>query len=408
MNNKINTLADLQTDKRNARRHTPRNIGMIENSIRQVGVARSGVIDENGLILAGNGTYEALAAAGIERVKVVEADGNEWVVVKRTGLTEEQKQLLALADNRTAELAEWDGSMLSALEIDLAPWFTDQELAKIGVDSGTEAQEGPDPQFDRAEALREQYGVKLGQIWELGEHRLMCGNATKADDVQHLMENVKARLVVTDPPYGVSYADKNTFLNMISPANRIEKCIENDHGSKEETQVMWKSAFREMSAVMDAGAVVYCFMPQGGDQMMMMMMMMEAGIEPRHEIIWLKNNHVLGRVDYAYKHEPILYAWKNGGHKFYGNFQTSILEFDKPQVSDLHPTMKPVLLICKLIENSSQSSEIIYDPFLGSGTTLIACEQLKRRCYAMEISEAYVAVSLDRWSRLTGKTPKLI
>jgi DNA modification methylase len=173
---------------------------------------------------------------------------------------------------------------------------------------------------------------------------------------------------------------------------------------------MWKAAFFEMAAAMDAGAVVYCFMPQGGDQMMMMMMMMMmgAGIEPRHEIIWLKNNHVLGRVDYAYKHEPILYAWKEGGHKFYGDFQTSILEYPKPQISDLHPTQKPVALIERLVSNSSRQSEIVYDPFLGSGTTLIACENLNRRCRAIELDPGYVGVTLERYFQATGIKPVLL
>jgi hypothetical protein len=134
----FNALADLKQDTRNARRHNARNLGMIEQSIRQVGAARSGVIDENGVILAGNGTYEALAAAGIERIKVVQADGNEWVVVQRAGLTEEQKRLLALADNRAAELAEWHGPTLAEQGIDLAPWFSDAELIKIGAASATD------------------------------------------------------------------------------------------------------------------------------------------------------------------------------------------------------------------------------------------------------------------------------
>lgn len=132
---KIDSLADLKPDPRNARRHTPRNIGMIEASLRQVGAARSGVIDENGVILAGNGTYEALAAAGIEKVRVIETDGNEWVVVRRTGLSEQQKRTLAIADNRSAELAEWDGPALEAQGIDLAPWFTVSELEALGFKS---------------------------------------------------------------------------------------------------------------------------------------------------------------------------------------------------------------------------------------------------------------------------------
>ena len=244
----------------------------------------------------------------------------------------------------------------------------------------------------------------MGKLILKSRHRIMCGDSTDADMVARLMNGEKAELVVTDPPYGVSYADKNTFLNAADKGDRNETPIASDHLGKEQTQAMWKSAFANMADAMNKGAVVYCFMPQGGDQMMMMMMMMTgAGIEPRHELIWLKNNHVLGRTDYAYKHEPILYAWKEGGHKFYGDFQTSILEFPKPQKSDLHPTMKPVPLIEKLIANSSRNGGLLYEPFSGSGTTIIAAEQTGRRCYAMELSPQYVDVAIRRWQEFTGQ-----
>jgi DNA modification methylase len=148
---------------------------------------------------------------------------------------------------------------------------------------------------------------------------------------------------------------------------------------------------------MKPGASFYCFMPQGGDQMMMMMMMMKSGIEPRHELIWLKNNHVLGRVDYAYIHEPILYAWKKGaGHKFYGGFQTSVLRYSRPNVSKVHPTQKPIKLIQKLIENSSVIGDIVFDPFLGSGTTLLACRKTGRIGLGCEINPDYEAIIRKR------------
>lgn len=245
-------------------------------------------------------------------------------------------------------------------------------------------------------------------MWRCGRHRIICGDCTHQAVVAQVMQGEKACLVVTDPPYGVSYADKNVFLNTIGRANRIEKPIANDHMSKPHMQAMWKAAFTQMAAVMLPGAVIYSFMPQGGDQMMMMMMMEEAGIEPRHELIWLKNNHVLGRVDYAYKHEPILYAWKAGGHKFYGDFQTSILEYPKPQHSDLHPTTKPIALIARLVDNSSLPGGIVYDGFLGSGTTLIACEQRGRVCRGCELDPGYIAVILQRWADVTGQTPELL
>ena len=282
-----------------------------------------------------------------------------------------------------------------------------QEHGIVPPESGA-PDEAPEPQLDRAEKLRREWGVELGQLWTCGAHRVLCGDCTDAEDVARLMLDEQATLVITDPPYGVSYADKNAFLNTIGPANRIETPIVNDHLSKSDMQALWKTAFSLMAIHMAPGAVVYCFMPQGGDQMMMMMMMEGAGIEPRHELIWVKNNHVLGRVDYAYKHEPILYAWKAGGHHFYGDFQTSLFEFPKPQKSALHPTTKPVELIARLVENSSLPDEVLYDGFLGAGTTLIAAEQLKRRCRGIEIDSGYVAVTLQRYYNLTGDRPKLL
>jgi DNA modification methylase len=336
--------------------------------------------------------------------------GPEYQIAARVSsrsLTDEERRKIAIYSR---QIGQWDWDTLSSWQpAELMEWGFDADLLKdwkrdtAALDNflKSEMEEPTDaePQIDRAAELNEKWGVVTGDLWQIGPHRLLCGDSTKRDDVERVMGGELCELVVTDPPYGVSYADKNKFLNAISPANRVETPIENDHASKEETQAMWKAAFSEAYKYMKPGAVFYCFMPQGGDQMMMMMMMMSAGIEPRHELIWLKNNHVLGRVDYAYKHEPILYAWKEGGHKFYGGFQTSILEFPKPQISDLHPTMKPVELIQKLIENSSMIDAIVYEPFAGSGTTLVACQNLGRIARAIEISPAYCAVILERMSQ---------
>jgi site-specific DNA-methyltransferase (adenine-specific) len=291
-----------------------------------------------------------------------------------------------------------------------------QMLADLAQEHGLYPQsqrEDPGPQLDKAAELQQKWGTALGQLWVLDSgrghaHRLVCGDCTDRAVVERVMGGKMASLVVTDPPYGVEYAEKNKFLNAVAKGNCIQADITGDHGTKNETQALWKAAFEQMDKAMLPGAVVYCFMPQGGDQMMMMMMMMGAGIEPRHELIWLKNNHVLGRVDYAYKHEPILYAWKDGGHKFYGDFQTSILEFPKPQQSNLHPTTKPVELIERLVTNSSQIDEIVFDPFLGSGTTLIACEKFGRQCRAVEIEPRYCAVTLQRFYDMTGTMPVLV
>ena len=204
-------------------------------------------------------------------------------------------------------------------------------------------------------------------------------------------------LVVTDPPYGVDYSSKNKFLNEIDGGKRIQEDIIGDTLSKDDTQKLWYNAFKELERIMKKGAVIYCHMPQGGDHMMMMMMMHKAGIEPRHELIWLKNNHVLGRVDYAYIHEPILYAWKGGaGHKFYGGFKRSVLKYDKPLKSKSHPTTKPVKLTIELITNSSKENDIVFDPFLGSGTTLKACRLTDRIGLGCEINPDYEEIIRNR------------
>jgi DNA modification methylase len=358
---------------------------------------------------------------GMEAPRGIQNGGDDWLVPVQVGYESENDSAAMAylaADNKLTELGGWNEPALAELlqevhnsgEIAIeATGFDADGLDELLRDLGMmeEPPQDQGAQVDRAAELQEKWQVQRGDVWQVGAHRVMCGDSTCVEDVDRLMSGVKADAVVTDPPYGVNYADKNKFLNAIARGNRIQTPIENDHGEKIDIQEMWKASFSQMSLVMSPGAVVYCFMPQGGDQMMMMMMMTGAGIEPRHELIWLKNNHVLGRADYAYKHEPILYAWKDGGHKFYGGFQTSILEFDKPLKSDLHPTTKPVELIERLIINSSQRGEVVYDPFLGSGTTIVACEQTGRIGYGMEIAPEYVAVTLERLSDM-GLQPELV
>ena len=397
---------------RNAKKHDDAQVAQIAASIREFGFNNPVLIDQDNGIIAGHGRVLAARKLGLAEVPCI-----------RLGhLTDTQRRAYIIADNRLTETGGgWDTELLALeledlrlddFDLDLTGFEAAslEEILGAGVgDAGSGLPEDTEPEIDRAEELRQKWGVETGQLWKLGEHRLLCGDSTRAEDVARVMGEDLATLVVTDPPYGVSYADKNAFLNAVDKGCSVQTAIANDHLSKDATQELWRAAFAAMASAMGKGGVVYCFMPQGGDQMMMMMMMMmDAGIEPRHELIWLKNNHVLGRTDYAYKHEPILYAWKEGGHKFYGDFQTSILEFARPQKSDLHPTMKPVPLIERLMANSSQEGEAVYEPFSGSGTCLIACENLKRRCRAIEISPAYVAVALERWHQHTGQTPVLM
>ncbi|GIW70194.1 MAG: hypothetical protein KatS3mg101_0941 [Patescibacteria group bacterium] len=227
-------------------------------------------------------------------------------------------------------------------------------------------------------------------------------------------------MVLTDPPYGVSYGDKNEFLNAIDRGNRIQKNLPNDTKSVKEMKDLWTRAFVNLNLVTKEGGCYYGCSPQGGELMMMMMMSwLEAGWELKQQIIWVKNNIVLGRSDYHYKHEPILYGWKTGkAHRFYGGKgENTVWEIDKPQVSDLHPTMKPIALCARAIKNSSKEGDIIVDTFGGSGSTLIACEQTNRICNMMELDPYYCDVIRKRWWKFVNNgseegweenTPKIL
>lgn len=326
---------------------------------------------------------------------------DELWTIAITDLTDAEADLDLAIGDPLAALAGTDSAKLEALlsEVSSGEAAVQQMLAglaeQVGIGLEVEVGQGGDD-FDTTPDDGPTR-TALGQLWQIGPHRLIVGDCTDPDVVARLMDGEELNLIVTDPPYGVSYADKNAYLNAVGRGNRIQVPIVNDHGTIEETaKNLWEPAFATMYSAAMRGCSLYCFMPQGGDQMMMMMMMMSSKWPPRHELIWLKNNHVLGRADYAYKHEPIVYAWKDAGHTFYGGFQVSVLEFDRPQKSDLHPTTKPLALIEHLIHNSSASGDLVGDWFLGSGTTLIAAHRTNRRCYGCEISEKYADVILRR------------
>lgn len=242
-----------------------------------------------------------------------------------------------------------------------------------------------------------QTDILIGDVITIGPHRLMCGDATNKDHLELLMSGKIADLLLTDLPYGVSYASKNEFLNNIDKGNLVQTKIENDHIGSKELYEFAKSIYTTIAPFMASTSSYYAFMPQGGEQMMMMMALDDSGFQVKHELIWIKNNHVLGRSDYNYKHEPICYGWKKKGtHKFYAGFKTSLFEFDKPVSSKLHPTMKPIALIGELVGNSTKDGDIVVDPTSGSGSTMVACHQSGRICYGLEIDPKYCQVIINR------------
>lgn len=248
---------------------------------------------------------------------------------------------------------------------------------------------------------------KRGDVWQLGDHRLMCGDSANLDEVKKLMGGGKADMCFTDPPYGVSIGDKNKALNEVQKAGKCITNIENDTLPAEELFPILVSAMTNTRLSCKEDACYYVTSPQGGDLgMMMMMMMKDAGLPVRHILIWEKSSATFsfGRLDYEYQHEPIFYTWTKKHHNYReGEYRTTIWKYDKPKKCDLHPTMKPVALVENCLKDATKEGDSVVDLFGGSGTTLIACENLKRKCCTMEIDPHYCDVIITRWESLTGK-----
>lgn len=385
-------------------RHNEEAVSLVAASIAEFGFKNPIILDSKNVIVAGHTRFAAAKKLGLKEVPCIVADD----------LTEQQIKAFRLADNKVAEAATWDMDLLK-IELD---GITDIDMSDFGFDLDSLEEEEKNPEDVKEDEPPEPLAKpksKLGDIYKLGEHRLMCGDSTSADDVAALMDGAKADLVVTDPPYNVAIGSKNAVLNKLNhdkPGHRIDTDISGDKGMTDEEcgQTLWKPAFLNLRNNANDKCSIYCFMPQGGTHMMMMMAMRDAGWQVKHELIWVKNQPVfsMGRLDYDYKHEPILYGWGKG-HNFYGKeYNTSVFEENKPQKSDLHPTMKPVKLIARLINNSSRAGDIVVDAFGGSGTTLIACEQMSRKCYMMEYDPKYVDVIIERWEKMTGKKAQKI
>ena len=402
------------TDPLNLNKHTQRGGGLLENSLRKRGAFRSIASAGKGVkvpvVMAGNFTLEKAVSAGFTEVVNVHVTGNQIVNVVRDDLEPNSPEAIALGleDNEIGKQSyNPDLDILAAVMADPAMQALkaeDKILAGIVEGMGLPKEtKDAEPQIDRAAELQEKWQTASGQLWQLGKHRLLIGDCTVRENVERLMGGESADLVLTDPPYAVDYGAKNRALQSIAPSNRLEDDIAGDNLSVEETaKKLWSPAFENAYNASRNGTVIYCFSPQGGDQMMMMMMMMMKAKwnERLHQLIWRKNSPTfsMGRLDYQYQHEPVLYSWRGTNHGYYGETGRSIIDCDRPSASKLHPTMKPVELFEIFIKNSSRNGELIYEPFAGSGTTIIAAQNLSRRCYAMEISEKYGAVILERFA----------
>jgi DNA modification methylase len=401
--------ADLVAHEANWRTHPPEQVRAMRALLREIGIA--------GAIL----TRELPDG----RLEVI--DGHlrrdldkraEWPALV-TDLTAEESRLALLTYDPIAAMAGADKAAMDAL---LASVHTDSHLVaslleRIAgeaawqvLNDSTEVVEVP-AQIDKAAELQAKWGTAPGQAWQIGPHKLVCGDSRQKAVAGRLWRDggPKIRLVWTDPPYGIDYAAKNAYLNRTDRGNRIQTPIENDNLTAGETGFIFKQALEVARQFAEPGAACYATVPAGPLLVYFIQAFNASGFSFHAQLIWAKSQFVIGMADYHHRFEPILYGWlPDGAHYFVDDrTQDDVFEVDKPHASPDHPTSKPVALISRMIANSSRTGEIIYDPFLGSGGTLVSAHQLGRVGYGVEISPEYSAVALQRLADL-GLEPKLI
>ena len=370
----------------NARTHSPEQINKLRSSLREFGFINPVIIDRDYGIIAGHGRVIAAREEGITEVPCVFVDY----------LTEVQKKAYIIADNRMALDAGWDEELLrveiealKSEDFDIGlTGFDEKELADLFKNDEKEIE---DDDYDLSAALEKASFVEKGDVWVVGRHRLVCGDATNPDDVTKLMDGKRANLVLTDPPYGVSFKSSSGLT------------IKNDSMKNEEFYEFLKKAFENMVAHLEPGGAGYVFHADT-EGLNFRQAFIDAGFHLAGCCIWVKDSLVLGRSDYQWQHEPILYGFlKNGKHNWYSDRkQTTIWNFKKPKRNENHPTSKPLDLLGYPLKNSSQENAIVIDTFGGSGSTLMACEGLNRICYTMELDEKYASVILRRYVDDTG------
>lgn len=366
----------------NARTHSAEQVNKLRASLREFGFINPVIVDKDLNVIAGHGRILAAKEEKIPEVPCVYVDY----------LTEAQKKAYILADNRMAMDAGWDEELLrveiealqaEAFDVSLTG-FDEKEISDLFKDAdGTGAE---DDDFDLSAALEQAAFVEQGDVWTVGRHRMMCGDATVAEDVQKLMDGKKANLILTDPPYGVSFQSADGLS------------IQNDSIKGEEFYQFLLKAMQNMVSVLEPGGAAYVFHADT-EGLNFRRAFVDAGLHLAGCCIWVKNSLVLGRSDYQWQHEPVLYGFlKNGKHSWYSDRkQTTIWNFDKPKRNKNHPTSKPLDLLAYPIGNSTQANAIVLDTFGGSGSTLMACEQTNRICYTMELDPKYASVILRRY-----------
>ena len=392
-------------------------VDIVANSIKEFGFKNPCIIDKNNVLVAGHTRVLACKQLGINKVPCIIADD----------LTEEQIKAFRIADNSSAQVAEWDMEKLMAeletIDYDMAKFGLSEQMAELQKQVEKEAEEDNYIVDENIEPR-----VKSGEIWLLGEHRLMCGDSTKSEDVEKLMDGEQADLLFTDPPYNVNVSNSEGMT------------IANDNMASSEFRKFLNDAFNCANKSLKPGGAFYVWHADS-ETINFRETCQENGLLIKQCLIWVKNGFNFGRQDYKWKHEPCLYGWKEGAaHYFVEEYNhstviedmldfdkmkkeemkqlleeiysdkvaTTVIHEDKPLKNDLHPTMKPLKMCGELIKHSSRKEELVLDLFGGSGSTLIVCEQIKRRCNMMEYDEKYATVIVDRWEKLTGRKAEKI
>lgn len=428
----LRKIDELHPYERNAKLHPPEQIEKLRRSFREFGMIVPVGIDDQDRVIYGHGRIQAALAEGWTEVPTVTIED----------LSEEQRQAFVHADNLLSETG-YDTELLrrEAQALQSAGF----DISLVGFDAAGIKLETIEAQLeDIQEAAKLDTEdlparVQRGQRWRLGDHILMCGDSSCLEELQQLVTSTPPHFVFTDPPYGVAIGDKNRTLGANGFGGGIKENILGDTLPPDELYKVLVQAFSNLRQVCAEDCSYYVSSPQGGELGLMMMMMRDAGLAVRHMLIWVKNaaTFSMGRLDYDYRHEPIFYTWTKS-HRWYGDYTNTVIddslpidkmskaelkEFirvklypkeqstiycDKPNASKLHPTMKPVKLVARFLLNSSQRGDVVADIFGGSGTTLIACEQLGRKCRMMELDPHYCDVIIARWEQFTGQKAELL
>ena len=369
---------------KNTKKHDKTQINNVAESIKQYGFVQPIVIDKNNVVVIGRCRLLAAKQLKMKEVPCVSVDD----------LTEEQVKALRIVDNKSNE-SEWDWDILpdELAQLDLSDF--DFDFGIEDEEEETEIVEDEAPEVDEAaEPI-----AKLGDIWQLGRHRLMCGDSTSIEDVEKLMGGQLADMLLTDPPYNVAYEGKT----------KDKLTIQNDSMDNDSFRQFLRDAFTSANAVMKQGAVFYIWHADS-EGYNFRGACFDIGWKVRQCLIWNKNSMVMGRQDYHWKHEPCLYGWKEGASHLWASDrkQTTVINWERPTKADIHPTMKPVGLFDYQIKNNTKGGDIVLDLFNGSGTTIMACEQNGRVARCMELDPRYIDACVKRWESFTGEKAVLI